>query len=400
MTLTRRAAALAVSGIAALALGVQLAAAQSSPVRVGSTLSLTGPLAGTAQIHKIVGDIYVEQLNKRGGLLGRQVEWVLRDDQSKPDLARTLYEQLVTVDKADLLIGPYGTGTILSAMGVAQRYNKLLIHHTFGLPHLAKYEMQFPTSGLGSDPASDLPKLVFDALAGAAKQPKTIAIVTSKFPSVQYISLGARKEIEKRGIKEALYLEYEFGTRDFGPIASRIKDANADFLWIGLVGLDGVQILEALKKLDYTPPLHFHMFPTPGPLARSAEGKGALSVSPFEEHPPFTNSPVAAELVRAFRERATKANLPDTTLDMQGAISYGAWQTLEAAVTATKSLDDKVLAQWLKANGTNTVAGQIKFDGATNHGESLYRIKQVQDGKWVIVWPKDVAAPGAKLITP
>ena len=117
---------------------------QAPPIRIGSTLALTGALAATSLVHKTVGEIYVEQLNKRGGLLGRQVEWIVKDDQSKPDLARTLYEQLITVDKVDLLMGPYATGAILSAMGVAQRYNKVLVHHTSGIPSLAKYDIQFP----------------------------------------------------------------------------------------------------------------------------------------------------------------------------------------------------------------------------------------------------------------
>src|SRR5829696_7271042 len=133
MTNTWNIARRAVLGTALFVLGgfAALATAQPAagqPVRIGSTLALTGPLAATAQIHKIVGDIYVEQLNKRGGLLGRPVEWVVKDDQSKPDLARTLYEQLVTADKVDLLLGPYATGAILSAMGVAQRYGKVLVH--------------------------------------------------------------------------------------------------------------------------------------------------------------------------------------------------------------------------------------------------------------------------------
>ena len=110
------------------------AGAAGTPIRIGSTLALTGPLSATAQIHKLVGEIYVEQLNKRGGLLGRPVEWIVKDDQSKPDLARTLYEQLVTADKVDLLMGPYATGAILSAMGVAQRYDKVLVHHTLRHP--------------------------------------------------------------------------------------------------------------------------------------------------------------------------------------------------------------------------------------------------------------------------
>ena len=380
--------------------GAGLAAPSGPPIRVGGSLALTGPLAATALVHKIVGEIYVDELNRKNGLLGRPVEWVLLDDQSKPDLARTLYERLVTVDKVDLLIGPYATGSILSAMGVAQRYDKLLVHHTFGIPHLAKYERHFPAWALGPEPGRTFPNLLFDALAAAPKPPQSVAIVTDKFPSVHFVSTGAREIAQKRGLKEALYLEFEFGTRDFGPIAARIKDANPDFLWVGAIGLDGNQILDALRKIDYTPKNHFYLYPAPGPLAKAPEGKGALSTTIFEEHPPFTSTPAAAEFVKLFRERATKAGLPYTAVDVQAAASYTAWQLLEAAVTATKGLDDKALAQWLKTNRVDTITGKLRFDGPNNYGDDLSKVKQVQDGKWVVVWPKEFAAPGAQLITP
>jgi branched-chain amino acid transport system substrate-binding protein len=385
-------------GLAGPAAG--LAAPTGPPVRVGSSLALTGPLAATALVHKITGEIYVDELNRKNGLLGRPVEWVLLDDQSKPDLARTLYERLVTVDKVDLLIGPYATGSILSAMGVAQRYDKLLIHHTFGIPHLAKYERQFPTWAIGPEPGRTFPNLLFDALAASPKPPQTVAIVTDKFPSVHFMSTGAREVAQKRGLREALYLEFEFGTRDFGPIAARIKDANPDFLWVGAIGLDGNQILDALKKIDYTPRSHFYLYPAPGPLAKAPEGKGALSTTVFEEHPPFTNGAAAAEFVKLFRERATKAGLPYTAVDVQAAASYTAWQLLEAAVTATKGLDDKALAQWLKTNRVDTIIGKLRFDGSNNYGDDLSKVKQVQDGKWLVVWPKEFAAPGAQLLAP
>jgi branched-chain amino acid transport system substrate-binding protein len=377
-----------------------LAAPAGPPVRVGSTLALTGPLAATALVHKITGEIYVSELNRKNGLLGRPVEWVLLDDQSKPDLARTLYERLITVDKVDLLVGPYATGSILSAMGVAQRYDKLLVHHTFGIPHLAKYERQFPTWAIGPEPGRTFPNLLFDALAASAKPPRTIAIVTDKFPSVHFMSTGAREVAQKRGLREALYLEFEFGTRDFGPIAARVKDANPDFLWVGAIGLDGNQLLDALKKIDYTPRGHFYLYPAPGPLAKAPEGKGALSTTVFEEHPPFTNGPAATEFVKLFRERAAKAGLPYQAVDVQAAASYTAWQLLEASVTATKSLDDKVLAQWLKTNRVDTIIGKLRFDGPNNYGDDLSKVKQVQDGKWVVVWPKEYAAPGVQLIVP
>ena len=377
-----------------------LAAPTGPPVRVGSSLALTGPLAATALVHKITGEIYVDELNRKDGLLGRPVEWILLDDQSKPDLARTLYERLITVDKVDLLIGPYATGSILSAMGVAQRYDKLLIHHTFGIPHLAKYERHFPTWAIGPEPGRTFPNLLFDALAATPRPPRTLAIVTDKFPSVHFMSAGAREVAQKRGLREVLYLEFEFGTRDFGPIAARVKDANPDFLWVGAIGLDGNQLLDALRKIDYTPKSHFYLYPAPGPLAKAPEGKGALSTTVFEEHPPFTQSPAAAEFVKLFRERAAKAGLPYQAVDVQAAASYTAWQLLEASVTATKSLDDKVLAQWLKSNRVDSIIGRLRFDGPNNYGDDLSKVKQVQDGKWLVVWPKEYAAPGAQLIVP
>ena len=377
-----------------------LAAPSGPPIRIGGTLALTGPLAPTALLHKIAGEIYVEELNKGNGLLGRPVEWVLLDDQSKPDLTRSLYEKLITVDKVDLLMGPYATSGILAAMGVAQRYGKVFVHHSFGMPHLAKYEMHFPTAAFGPEPNVTLPTTVFNGLAATANPPKTVAILTSKFPSAQFQSNGAREVAEKRGLKIVLYLEYEFGTRDWGALAARVKDAKPDFLWVGALGLDGNQLLEAMKKLDYTPPRHFHLFPAPGPLALAPEGKLALSSTVFEEHPPFLGNAGAARLVPLYRERATKANVPYAYVDTQAAGSIAAWQILEAAVIATKSLDDKALGQWLRANRVDTIIGKLRFDGPNNYGDDLFKVKQVQDGKWVVVWPREFAAPGARLLPP
>jgi branched-chain amino acid transport system substrate-binding protein len=172
-----------------------------------------------------------------------------------------------------------------------------------------------------------------------------------------------------------LYLEYEFGTRDFGPIAARIKDANPDLLWVGALGLDGNLVLEELKRLDYTPRRHYHLFPAPGPMATAPEAKLALSNTFFEEHPPFTNNPTAVRFATLYHERAAKAGVPYTNVDTQAAGSYAAWQMLEASVTATKSLDDKVLAQWLRKNQVSTIVGRFRFDGPNNYGDDLSKVE-------------------------
>lgn len=397
MTLSRRRTLSAIGAAAgALALPAWAQAPAGQPIRIGSTLALTGPLSATALTHKLVGEIYVEHLNKRGGLLGRPVQWIVKDDQSKPDLARTLYEQLVTSDKVDLLMGPYATGAILSAMGVAQRYNKVLVHHTFGIPSLAKYDMQFPAWSLGHQPQTTVSNTLFDMLAASRNPPKTIAIVTSKFPSIHFMSLGGREVAKKRGLKEVLFLEWDFGNRDFGPIAARVKDAKPDLLWIGDIALEGNMLLDAMKKIDYVPPIHFHLYPAPGPMTKSPEGDKALALTIFEEHPPFTNQGTAAEFVAIFNERAKAANLPDSSVEVQAAASFSAWQILEAGVRGANSLDDKKIAEWLRKNRVDTIQGRLRFDGPGNYGDDLMKIKQVQGGQWKVVWPEAAAAPGAR----
>lgn len=396
MRMSRRLAA-AVVGLLLVALPVGSGAAGPSgpPVRIGSTLALTGPLAQASIIYKIAGEIWVEQVNQKNGLLGRPVEWVLLDDQSKPDVTRSLYERLITVEKVDLLMGPYGTAAILAALPVAQRYQKMLISTTLGIPHLAKYTMHIPVNSFGPDPDKTTPAKLYAALASTARPPRTIAIVTSKFPSAQFISSGARDAAAARGLSVVLYLEYEFGTRDFMPIATRIKEANPDFLWVGALGLDANLLLDAFKKLGYTPRGHYYLFPAPGPLVATPEAKLALAPTAFEEHPPFTNDPVAAEFVKLFHERAQRARLPYPRAELHAS---GGYMALEVAVAATKGLADKVLVNWFRANRVDTIVGRMRFDGPNNYGDDLSKVKQIQDGRWVVVWPPEWVAPGAKLL--
>jgi branched-chain amino acid transport system substrate-binding protein len=385
-----------------LATGADAQQASRQPIRIGSTLALTGALAQTSVVHKIVGEIFLEQLNKRGGLLGRPVEWVLLDDQSKPDVARTLYERLITVDKVDLLMGPYATAAILASISVAQRYQKLLIHHTMGVPHLAgTYDMQFTSLIAGAEPNKTFPVILYDAYKNAPNPPKSVAIVTLKFPSTVFYTEGMRDVAKERGLNVVAYLEYDFGTRDFGAIAARIKDANPDLLLMGCLGVEGNLLLEALGKLDYKPKRHFYLFPASGPLAVLPAAQYSTGMTQFEDVAPYTSKPSAAAFAKLFHERAKKENLPYPHVDLQAGTSYSAWEILIAAAEATKSIDDKKMAAWLKNAEVDTVIGKRDFKGKFNTTkEDLESIRQLQDGKFVVVWPPDRATPGKKLIVP
>ncbi|NDZ17481.1 amino acid ABC transporter substrate-binding protein [Variovorax sp. WS11] len=372
------------------------AAPAGKPIRIGSTLSLTGPLAQTALLHRIAGESYIDIANAGNGLLGRPVEWVLLDDQSKPEVTRSLYEKLITSDKVDLVVGPYGTNSILAAMGVAQRHGKIFIQGSLGIPKLGTYDMQFPAAPFGPNPEKDYPLAILDCVQSLPSPPKSVTVITSKFPSAQFMAEGMREAARQRKLQVPLYLEYEFGTRDFASIAARVKDANADFLWVGALGVEGNQLLEALKKLDYAPKLHYYLYPSPGPLLALPEAKNALAHTFFEDHPPFSNRDGVPKLSPMYRARASKAGVQYTQLDAQATGTYNVFSLLGHAVEATKSLDDKTLAQWLKKNTVDGVFGPQSFDGPFNHGPGRMLTKQVQNGKWVVVWPREVA--GAPLV--
>ena len=379
----------------AAALPVFAQAPAGAPIRVGGTLPLTGPLASVGAIHKIAAQIFVEGINSRGGLLGRKLEFVLLDDQSQPANARTLYERLITAEKVDLLMGPYGTGSIIASMGVAQRFGKLFIQSSLGDPSLAPYELQFPALPLGPDPRLADTEVVLDAYASLPSPPKTIAFVTSKFPSALDLAKGGLEVAQKRGLKNVLTLEYEFGTRDFGGIAARIKDANPDLLWSGAIGMEAVQLLDAMKRIDYLPKRHFHLFPAPGPTAAHPNANGLTSLTWFENHEPFTQNAGAAAFVAAYGQRAKDAGLPYPVAEYQAASEFAAWQMLEAAARGAGRIDDKAMAAWLKANKVQTVLGARSFEGKFNSSAADTKLKQVQNGKWVTVWPASFRPPAA-----
>ncbi len=124
-------------------------APSGEPIVVGSSLSLTGAFAPTGAIHKIAGEMFVERLNEAGGLLGRPVEWQVLDDESDQTQVAALYERLITQDQVDLLMGPYATPLIISAMGVAERNGYVLPQHTAVLSPLMTYECSSPAGRSG-----------------------------------------------------------------------------------------------------------------------------------------------------------------------------------------------------------------------------------------------------------
>jgi branched-chain amino acid transport system substrate-binding protein len=376
------------------------------PIVVGSSLSLTGAFAPTGNIHKIAGDMFVERLNGAGGLLGRQVEWLVLDDESDPAQVAGLYERLITQEEVDLIIGPYATPLILSAMAVAERYGYVMPQHTAVLAPLLDYDCQFPGWSIGPTPNEFIPNQLYDALESLDSPPETIAFVTNQSGSTDFVTHG-RADVDEpnavdiateRGLEVVADILYPPGNTEWSAIATQVRDANPDFVMANGLGVEGLGLLQAMEQLGYRPPLMFSLFPAPGPLLGAGElAEGHLSVSTFEP-----NEPILAEmgddvrgLVEDFESRAEAAGLPYTVFETQATSSWTAWEILAAGVTDADTVEDQeAICEALHQNGVaSTFHGQLTFDPEDNNfWPTTQTLKQIQDGDWVVVWPEDRAA--------
>lgn len=382
----------------------------SKPLVVGSTLSLTGAFAATGMIHKVAGEEFLERLNANGGLLGRRVEWKLLDDQSDQAKVGQLYEQLITQDKVDLIMGPYATPNILSAMAVAARHGYVLPQHTAVLAPQLTYGCQFPGWSIGPTPNQFIPNLLFDALATLPQPPKKIAVLTSQNGSAAFVTNGYQNDktgvltiAAQRGLDVVVNSPYPPTISDWGSIAAQVAAAKPDLVINNGLGVDTVNALTAMKQLGYHPPLTFSLFPAPGPLlGLGADSAGVLSVSIFEPNPTLVSKlgGDAQAIIDDFKTRATAAKLPYPVFDTQAAASWNAWQILAASVKGAGKVDHKAMCDWLHANGADTTfSGHLVFDPKDNNfWPTTLGLKQIQNGQWVMVWPSDRAA--AKLVGP
>lgn len=370
------------------------------PLVVGGSLSLTGVLAPTANIHRVVGEVVVQWLNECGGLLGRPVTWQVLDDQSSADQAAANYERLTTVDKVDFVMGPYAAANILAGAGPVGRAGYIYPTHTNGAPQQLIGDFHFPAwqFGNGSAEVADIfrPSAtgLWDALASTGQPPATIFYAAAKFPTTLALTESFRTLAEEKGATTVDAVEYDLGTTDFSAIALRISAADPDFVYIGGIGLDAVNFYDAFAAVGYTPKGLLVALPSPGPVQKlGAQANGLLVLSIYENHPPFTDNPIAAEFTRRFQAAAAAAGLLDL-VETQAAASLGAWQILLTAVAKTNSTDHQALKAWLLTNEVETIAGALAFDGFNGYGADLARVVQIQDGQRVVVWPTEWSAAG------
>jgi len=194
---------------------------------VGGTLALTGGLGPTGVIHQIAGQLFVDRLNASSGLLGQPVEWNLVDDASDGARIAELYEQLISQDQVDLIIGPYATPNILAAMPVAERHGYMLPQHTSVLAPAMTYACQFPGWSIGPEPNVFIPNQLADALDSLGGSVSTVGLVTNEGGSTSFVSYGPADNDEvpatdtilpERGYEIVADIPYPIGNTEWGSV--------------------------------------------------------------------------------------------------------------------------------------------------------------------------------------
>src|SRR5262244_2184849 len=223
----------AATAIAIATMTLSSASAQSGqPIRIGLSLALTGAGAAPSKVISTALEMWRDDVNAKGGLLGRPVELLIYDDQSTPGNVPAIYTKLVTLDKVDLLLGPYGTNFVAPAMPAIIPHNRLTISFTaIGINRHFNYSKYFSMVSVGPDGVNAFSKGFFEIAAAQNPKPQTVAILAADAEFSRSAADGAREELKKHGFKVAYDQTYPPPTTDFAPIMRAVQAANPDLLF-------------------------------------------------------------------------------------------------------------------------------------------------------------------------
>jgi branched-chain amino acid transport system substrate-binding protein len=362
-----------------LAMHAAQAAPSDEPIKIGYGISQTGGLAPNGKSALLAQKIWEEDINAKGGLLGRPAKLLYYDDQSNPATVPAIYQKLLDVDKVDIIIGGYGTNLLAPAMPVVVQKQKMLIG-LFGMAVNSEftYPKYFSMIPLGPTPKPALTKGFFDTAIAQNPKPQTVAIVAADAEFPINGSEGARENAKSAGLKIVYDKRYPPATTDFAPVVRAIQGTNPDIVVIFSYPPDSVGMVRAVNEVGYKPKmigggmvgLQATAIKTQlGPLLN-----GFLNYDfwlPIEK----MNFPGVSEFMTRYQARAQQEGV-DALGYYIAPWGYAQLQVLEQAVVATNSLDDSKLADYIRKSTFKTLVGDVKF-GA--QGEwAVSRVLQVQ----------------------
>lgn len=339
-------------------------AAAVEPVRIGLSMAVTGAYAGNGKAALLAVQMWAEDQNRKGGLLGRSVELVYYDDQSSPSLVPGIYTKLFDIDKVDFVISGYGTNIVAPAMPLVMQHKKVFIGLAgLEVNNLFHYDKYFQIYPFGPEARLGFSEGFFDVAMKMEPKPKTVAIsvADSEFP--QTAAIGARHWAKKYGLKIVYDRSFPANTLDFTPILRAIQATKPDIVYITCFPPNTVGIVRGIREIGFIPrvigggmvgPQYASIKQQLGPLLN-----GFVN---YESYVPGATKNFAGiqEFLARYKPRAIAAGV-DALGYYLPPFSYAGMQILAAAVEETKSLDQDKIANYIRSKSHQTMAGEIKF---------------------------------------
>jgi branched-chain amino acid transport system substrate-binding protein len=371
-----RSAALIV-GAAALAASLASAGA-AEPIKIGCSMARTGGVAGIGKQIDIALEIWRDQINKAGGLLGRPVVLDCYDDQSSPSNVPGIYAKLIDIDKVDLLIGPYATNMVAPVIPIIMQKNMMTVGI---LANAANHEFHYPgyfsMNATGPDPEGSY-STGFLALADAASpRPKTMALIGADAEYGHNAIEGARKNAKKDGYDIVYDRYYPPTITDCAPIMRAVQATNPDIVFVAAYPPDTVCAVRAAAEVGLKPKMFggalVGLGITSVKLQLGPLMDGMINNTVFAPAKTLL-SPEADALIATYQERAAKEQGVDPLGFVFPPFGYAAGQVLAAAVNGTQSLDPKKLMEYLHTHPVKTVLREITFgpDGEWSESGRLF----------------------------
>ena len=393
----------AVTGALALAVaacggeggGGGTAGESSEPIVIGTSLPLTGEFSQPGTAAKEGYEVWVEMVNADGGLLGRQVELIVKDDASNQNTIVADYNALISQDKVDLLLGTFSSLLNLPASAVAERNQMLYVEPAGGSPEM--FSRGFQYLFFAQQATSDKQGKVFAEWVADLpedQRPKTAAYPTLDDPFAAPNVEGIRQILEPAGVETVYQETYAIDTKNFDTIVNAMKNADPDLVVHGAQFEDGIGLTRSMLKASFTPDM-FYQTNAPSFGSQFSDGIGPENTEGVlyaVSHSPDAATPGNEEFVAKYEEMFGSGEVPEDAAD-----AYAAGQVLQAAVEAVGSIEDQqALADWLHENEVETILGPLSWD-ETGAPEGEFLIGQWQDGKPEIVLPEDAATAEIKI---
>jgi branched-chain amino acid transport system substrate-binding protein len=391
----------AVAAAVSLVVATQVSAgreASGDPIKIGISLPITGNFSEPGTAAQKGYQIWADMANKSGGLLGRKVELVIKDDQSDQNTIVNDYNALINNDKVDLLLGTFSSLLNLPASAVAEKFKMVYVEPAGGSPRMFNRGFQYLFFAQQAT-APHQGDLFAKWVKSQGSKIQTAAYPEQDDPFAAPVAEGIRAKLESYGIKTAYKTTYAPDTTDYDTIASAIKSSGADIVVQGAVFDDGVGLIRSMKKIGYNPKALFQTS-APSEAAAFTSGIGlantegifyAVSWSPVSKGAKY---PLNTEFLKAYQKKYGKTSIPaEDTAD-----AFAAAQVLAAAVKKVGKIDQDAIKDYLHSHPVRTILGPLSWD-QTGAPRQAFLLAQWQSGKSRIVAPK-VVSESKKIVFP